>query len=149
MSDEQIGAVEIDYAGMGIRGVLVEPEALIAYARAVIAEYERINGIAPAAPNVEVSSTDQATNATPEAVCSTAMLGPLPEPAACRYWTTGHRQRWQYVAWGSRHAAPSAEPLFTADQMRAYALAHKDPVQGSDRGGGDCPPRDAAASPGA
>lgn len=51
MSDEQIGAVEIDYAGMGIRGVLVEPEALIAYARAVIAEYERINGIAPAAPN--------------------------------------------------------------------------------------------------
>ena len=30
--------------------------------------------------------TDQATNATPEAVCSTAMLGPLPEREAFARW---------------------------------------------------------------
>lgn len=39
----------------------------------------------------------------------------LPTPAAHRYWTFGHRPRWQIAG---AHVPPGAEPLYTADQVR-------------------------------
>ena len=58
-------------------------------------------------------STDQATNATPEAVCSTAMLGPVvelpPHPEHGWTWTESERkflERWafDYAAYCVREA---------------------------------------------
>jgi hypothetical protein len=40
----------------------------------------------------------------------------MPEAATHRYRTFGHGPRWQLAG---KHTPPDAEPLFTADQMRA------------------------------
>ena len=61
-------------------------------------------------------NTDQASNATPEAVCSTAMLGPLPEP---RMWYDHATQRCS----GMAPVGGTNERLWDASDMRAYAAA--------------------------
>jgi hypothetical protein len=50
-------------------------------------------------------------------------LPELPEATGLRYWTVGNSARWQYAALGSKHAPPTAEPLFTAAQMHDYGKA--------------------------
>lgn len=40
----------------------------------------------------------------------------MPEPAAHRYMSHGHSSRWQLAG---QAVPPSAEPLYTADQLRA------------------------------
>lgn len=40
----------------------------------------------------------------------------MPEPAAHRYMSHGHSSRWQLAG---KAVPPNAEPLYTADQMRA------------------------------
>lgn len=46
-------------------------------------------------------------------------LPELPEPIAYRYWSNGHRARWQLAG---KHVPPGAEPLLSVEQARAYGL---------------------------
>jgi hypothetical protein len=64
--------------------------------------------------------------ATPQPQSQSAAVGeavtagvlPLPEPAAHRYWSKGNSSRWQLAG---KAVPPDAEPLYSADQMHAYA----------------------------
>lgn len=55
---------------------------------------------------------------------STTDTQALPEPIAHRYWSVGHRSRWQLAG---KHAPPDAEPLYSKAQMLA-ALASAQPA---------------------
>lgn len=65
--------------------------------------------------------TDQATNATPEAVCSTAMLGPLPEPDGEFYsWRGQYR-----VQSKAAYSAETVLRLLAAERERCAKIVHR------------------------
>ena len=60
-------------------------------------------------------NTEQATNAKPEAVCSTAMLGPLPDEDVM--WEDG-KDEWGYHNYSKAYSSEAME----AERQRCYAL---------------------------
>lgn len=72
--------------------------------------------------------TDQATNAKPEAVCSTAMLGPLPEPDGEFYsWRGQYR-----VQSKAAYSAETVLRLLAAERERWRSAAHRAVTAGYD-----------------